>query len=57
MFLPKGGIKNYLRNNTLFDKALNLKLARYLVRYNYPNYIIAELFERSGEKIWEWNII
>lgn len=50
VFLPKGGIKNYLRKNTLFDKALNLKLARYLVRYNYPNYIIAELFERSGEK-------
>lgn len=50
IFLPKGGIKNFLFNKTKNDKNLNLYLAKYFEQNGFPSFVVAEFYERAGEK-------
>lgn len=49
VFLPEGGMKNYLSGLARNHKNLNNRLASYFERQNYPSFIVAHFYESAGE--------
>lgn len=49
-FLPQSGLKNYIFNQVKNNKNLNLLLAEYFEKENFPPSVIAEFYERGGER-------
>lgn len=50
IFLPSSGIKKYLFSRSKNSTELNLLLAEFFERKNYPSFIVAEFYERSNLK-------
>lgn len=49
VFLPMGGMKNYISVLAKEDKDLNLQLARYFEFQSYPSFLVAPFYEFGGE--------
>ncbi|MEJ5306442.1 MAG: tetratricopeptide repeat protein [Ignavibacteria bacterium] len=50
VFFPSGGIKRFIVSKTKYDQDLNLSLARFFEKENYPSFITAEFYERANLK-------
>lgn len=50
VYLPEGGIKNYLFNEAKKNQTLNRLLAKYFEENNFPAFIVAEFYERAGNR-------
>lgn len=50
VFFPSGGIKRFIVSKTKYDQDLNLSLARFFEKENYPSFITAEFYERANFK-------